>query len=44
MFKNLYNSKILSVYSNLDTNSYIKNNQLIDNIKNGDIEPEKLVH
>ena len=42
MFKNLYKSKILSVYSNLDSNSYIKNNQLIDNIKNGDIEPEKV--
>ena len=42
MIKNLYKSKILSVYSNLDSNSYIKNNQLIDNIKNGDIEPEKV--
>ena len=42
MFNNLYKSKILSVYSNLDKNSYIKNNQLVENIKNGSIKPEKV--
>ena len=42
MFINLYKSKILSIYSNLDTNSYIKNNQLVENIKSGKISPEKV--
>ena len=42
LFTNLYKSKILSVYSNLDTNSYIQNNQLLKNIKDGSIEPEKV--
>jgi len=42
MFINLYKSKILSIYSNLDTNSYIKNNQLVENIKSGKINPEKV--
>lgn len=40
MFTNLYQSKILSVYSNIDKDSYIKNNQLLKNIKNGKIIPE----
>ena len=42
LFINLYKSKILSVYSNLDTNSYINNNQLIKNITSGKIKPEKV--
>jgi transcription elongation factor S-II len=42
LFTNLYKSKILSVYSNLDTNSYIQNNQLLKNIKGGSIDPEKV--
>lgn len=42
IFTNLYKSKILSVYSNLDMNSYIQNNQLLKNIKDGSIEPEKV--
>lgn len=42
LFTNLYKSKILSVYSNLDANSYIQNNQLLKNIKDGSIEPEKV--
>tara|TARA_B100000575_G_scaffold284180_1_gene277901 strand:- start:1075 stop:1608 length:534 start_codon:yes stop_codon:yes gene_type:complete len=42
LFTNLYKSKILSVYSNLDADSYIQNNQLLKNIKDGSIEPEKV--
>ena len=42
LFINLYKSKILSVYSNLDTNSYINNNQLIKNITSGKIKPDKV--
>ena len=42
MFNNLYKSKVLSVYSNLDKTSYIKNNQLIESIKNNKINPEKV--
>lgn len=42
LFTNLYKSKVLSVYSNLDANSYIQNNQLLKNIKDGSIEPEKV--
>ena len=42
MFVNLYRSKILSVYSNLDKDSYIKNTKLLENIKNGKIDPEKV--
>ena len=42
MFVNLYKSKILSVYSNIDKDSYIKNTKLLENIKNGKIDPEKV--
>lgn len=42
MFSNLYKSKILSVYSNLDTDSYINNHELLKNIKVGEIKPEKV--
>ena len=42
MFNNLYKSKVLSVYSNIDKTSYIKNNQLIESIKNNKINPEKV--
>ena len=42
MFINLYKSKVLSIYSNLDTNSYINNNQLIKNIISGEIKPENV--
>jgi transcription elongation factor S-II len=42
MFVNLYRSKILSVYSNIDKDSYIKNTKLLENIKNGKIDPEKV--
>ena len=42
MFTNLYKSKVLSVSSNIDKECYIKNNQLLENIKNGNINPEKV--
>lgn len=42
MFINLYRSKILSVYSNLDSKAYIGNTQLLESVKSGDIEPEKV--
>tara|TARA_Y100000590_G_scaffold469976_1_gene661067 strand:- start:7063 stop:7596 length:534 start_codon:yes stop_codon:yes gene_type:complete len=42
MFNNLYKSKILSVYSNLDKKGYIKNDQLIENIRSGKIQAEKV--
>ena len=42
VFINLYRSKILSIYSNLDQNGYIKNDQLLNNIKDGTIKPENV--
>ena len=42
IFTNLYKSKILSVYSNLDKESYVKNDKLVERIKSGEIEPEKV--
>ena len=40
MFYNIYISKIISIYSNLDTDSYIKNKGFKKKILSGDI-PEK---
>ncbi len=42
IFYNLYFSKIRSIYINLNKNSYIKNNYLLDKIKNNDIKPEEI--
>lgn len=39
VFKNIYNSKILSIYSNIKEDSYINNTQLLSNILSGKIEP-----
>ena len=41
-FKNLYNSKVLSVYSNLNENCYIKNNQLLNSIRTKEISPTRV--
>jgi len=41
-FTNLYNIKALSIIGNLDNESYIKNNELIENIKNNKILPYEL--
>ena len=37
-FKNLYLNKIISFYLNIDKNSYIKNDYLLKNILNGNID------
>lgn len=42
LFSKLYKSKILSVYSNLNKDSYIKNDKLLERIKSGEIEPDKV--
>tara|TARA_B100001094_G_scaffold325480_1_gene379875 strand:+ start:92 stop:622 length:531 start_codon:yes stop_codon:yes gene_type:complete len=42
IFTNLYNSKVISIYSNLKKDSYIQNNQLFDNIINEVISPKDI--
>ena len=42
IFFNLYFSKIRSICLNLNLKSFIKNNYLIDKIKNGDIKGEDI--
>ena len=42
IFYNLYFSKIRSIYSNLDKESYINNDYLFDKIKNNDIKAEDI--
>ena len=42
VFTNLYQSKVLSIYSNLKEDSYIKNNQLLNNILSKKIKPEDI--
>ena len=42
IFMNLYNSKIISIYSNLKEDSYIQNNQLLSNLKSGEVDPCKI--
>ena len=37
-FKNLYLTKCRSIYANLDSNSYIKNENFLKNINNGKID------
>tara|TARA_B110000495_G_scaffold203717_1_gene229022 strand:- start:87 stop:620 length:534 start_codon:yes stop_codon:yes gene_type:complete len=41
-FHNLYNSKIISIYSNLKEDSYIENNQLLKAIMSTEIKPESV--
>ena len=41
-FKNLYISKVRSIYSNLKSDSYIQNNQLLEHIKQDNIKPNKI--
>ena len=41
-FKNLYLSKIRSIYSNLKTDSYIQNNNFKQRVLNNEIEPEQI--
>ena len=42
VFYNLYMNKCLSIYVNLNKDSYIKNNYLLGKILNNEIEPEKV--
>jgi DNA-directed RNA polymerase subunit M/transcription elongation factor TFIIS len=42
IFVNLYNSKIISIYSNLKKDSYIENETFLERIKIGDIKSEKI--
>ena len=42
IFKNLYYSKIRSIYSNLKKDSYIDNTTFLDRVKNGEIKAEEI--
>ena len=42
IFKNLYNSKILSIYSNLKQDSYIGNTSFYQRIKEGKVDVNKV--
>tara|TARA_B100001094_G_scaffold322923_2_gene372978 strand:- start:156 stop:686 length:531 start_codon:yes stop_codon:yes gene_type:complete len=42
IFAKLYNSKIISIFSNLKKDSYIHNGAFLQRIKNGDINPKKV--
>ena len=42
VFYNLYINKCLSIYINLNKESYIKNNYLFDKIKNNKIDPKNI--
>ena len=42
VFKNLYNSKVISIYSNLKKDSYIQNDTFLERLKNGKINPENI--
>lgn len=44
LFKDFYLTKIISVYSNIKKDSYIKNVTFLDRIKNGEIDPEKICY
>ncbi len=41
-FANLYRSKILSIYSHMKPDSYIKNETFSEKVSNGDIDPRKV--
>tara|TARA_B100000945_G_C20320864_1_gene567616 strand:- start:82 stop:612 length:531 start_codon:yes stop_codon:yes gene_type:complete len=42
MFKNLYNSKIISIYSNLKKDSYVNNPDFLKRIINGEIKASNI--
>ncbi len=41
-FKRAYMNKCISIYSNLNKESYVKNKSLLNRIKNGKVDPYKL--
>ena len=43
VFKNIYLNKVISLYSNLSKNNYIKNNRLLLRLKKREFTPEQLV-
>jgi len=42
IFAKLYNSKIISIFTNLKKDSYIHNGSFLERIKKGDIDPKKV--
>lgn len=42
IFKNLYLQKVISIFSNLKKESYIKNTRLLDRLKNKEFKPQEL--
>ena len=44
IFKNLYISKIRSIYTNINKDSYIKNNEFLQKIISNKINPEKIAN
>tara|TARA_B110000285_G_C14891203_1_gene498646 strand:- start:101 stop:631 length:531 start_codon:yes stop_codon:yes gene_type:complete len=42
IFKKLYHSKIISIYSNLKTDSYIENNSFLERLRTKQIKPEEV--
>ena len=42
VFKNIYLSKIRSIYSNLKSDSYIQNTTFKEKVMNGSIQPDKI--
>ena len=43
-FRKIYMMKVISVYSNLDPNSYIGNKRVIDRLKCGEFEPYNIAN
>jgi DNA-directed RNA polymerase subunit M/transcription elongation factor TFIIS len=41
-FKNLYNSKVISIYSNLKKDSYIENVKFLDRVKQRKVKPNDI--
>ena len=41
-FKRIYVNKIITLYNNLDKNSYIKNNTFLERINNGEIDLDNI--
>ena len=44
IFKNLYLSKVRSIYSNIDCNSYIKNKNFLDRINDNNIDIKNIAN
>ena len=42
VFKNLYISKVRSIYTNLNKDTYVHNDNFLDKLKNGEIDPENI--